>query len=218
MDPYRTEEEQIEAFKTWWRENGLAVMLGAVIGIGGLFGWNAWQTYEREQAAAASMTYDQLLPLLQAARYPEFDAAVQKLQNEYDRTPYATLGALMAAKAAVKRGNHESAQHFLQWAVTNAEQPEIAITAKLQLARLHLSANRPDEAAKLLNEQYPSAFLATVEDLKGDLHMLRGETEAARTAYQKALAAEVGSQLRQMIQIKLEQIAENAAAAGHPNA
>jgi predicted negative regulator of RcsB-dependent stress response len=217
MDPYRTEEEQIEAFKQWWRDNGLAVMLGAVIGIGGLFGWNSWQLYQQKQAEEASTAYDQLSPLLQSERYPEFDATVQKLQNEYEGTPYAGLAALLAAKAAVKRDNTESAQQFLQWAVQHADQPEVIITAKLRLARLHLSANRPDEATKILNEQYPQAFLAAVEDLRGDLHMLRGETEAARAAYQKALSAETGTQLRQMIQIKLDQILERNAEAGQPN-
>ena len=38
MNDYATEEQQVEAIKSWWQENGKAVVLGAVIGLGGLWG------------------------------------------------------------------------------------------------------------------------------------------------------------------------------------
>ena len=37
MELYDTEEQQVEAIKDWWKENGKAVIFGAVIGLGGLF-------------------------------------------------------------------------------------------------------------------------------------------------------------------------------------
>ncbi|PAR85254.1 YfgM family protein, partial [Vibrio cholerae] len=43
MELYDTEEQQVEAIKDWWKENGKAVIFGAVIGLGGLFGWRYYQ-------------------------------------------------------------------------------------------------------------------------------------------------------------------------------
>ncbi len=35
MELYDTEEEQVQAIKEWWKENGKAVIIGAVLGLGG---------------------------------------------------------------------------------------------------------------------------------------------------------------------------------------
>ncbi|MGU3844696.1 YfgM family protein, partial [Vibrio diabolicus] len=43
MELYDTEEQQVEAIKDWWKENGKAVIIGAVVGLGGLFGWRYYQ-------------------------------------------------------------------------------------------------------------------------------------------------------------------------------
>ena len=44
----RTEEEQIEAFKNWWAENGLKTILGIFLIFGGYVGW---QSYESKVAS-----------------------------------------------------------------------------------------------------------------------------------------------------------------------
>ena len=39
MDVYKTEEEQVEAIKKWWNENGKSIIVGIVVGITAIFGW-----------------------------------------------------------------------------------------------------------------------------------------------------------------------------------
>jgi len=41
MERFETEEQQIEAIKRFWKENGLIIGLGVVLGFGGLWGWRA---------------------------------------------------------------------------------------------------------------------------------------------------------------------------------
>jgi predicted negative regulator of RcsB-dependent stress response len=48
-----TEEEQIEALKRWWEENGKQTLLGIALIVGGYFGWQAWTDHGVEQASAA---------------------------------------------------------------------------------------------------------------------------------------------------------------------
>jgi predicted negative regulator of RcsB-dependent stress response len=40
VEIYDTEEEQVEALKRWWKENGQATLAGLVLGIIVILGWN----------------------------------------------------------------------------------------------------------------------------------------------------------------------------------
>ena len=42
MDIYSTEEQQAEAIKRFFRENGISLALGVIVGLGGLYGWKAY--------------------------------------------------------------------------------------------------------------------------------------------------------------------------------
>ena len=61
MDVYKTEEEQVEAIKKWWSENGKSIIAGIIIGIAAIFGWRGYENHTAMQAKAASMLYEQLL-------------------------------------------------------------------------------------------------------------------------------------------------------------
>ena len=36
---YSTDDEKVEAIKTWWKQNGLSILAGALIGLGGIAAW-----------------------------------------------------------------------------------------------------------------------------------------------------------------------------------
>ena len=38
MSSYLSEEEQVEALKKWWKDNGTSVIAGVVLGFGIIFG------------------------------------------------------------------------------------------------------------------------------------------------------------------------------------
>lgn len=60
MEIHRTEEETVEHLKQWLKENGLAIVLGVVIGLSGIVGVRYWFTYHRTQAEGASLVYEKL--------------------------------------------------------------------------------------------------------------------------------------------------------------
>ena len=60
MEIYTTEEEQVEALKKWWRENGKAVIAGFIIGFGAIFGWREWQAHVTEEAQKASRQFQEM--------------------------------------------------------------------------------------------------------------------------------------------------------------
>ena len=61
MDVYNTEEEQVEAIKKWWNENGKSIIAGIIIGVIAIFGWRSYENHTAMQAKAASILYEQLL-------------------------------------------------------------------------------------------------------------------------------------------------------------
>lgn len=209
MNMHHSEEEQIESLKKWWKENGPSVLFGVVIGLGALFGWNAWQDHQVRQASEASALYSDLLIKMEAAQPAEqYNPLIETLRAEYDGTTYASLAALAAAKFAIEQNDVDAAIEHLEWAIRNAQQPEIAITAKLRLGRLLLAHGKFDKTESFLREEYPEAYTAAVEELRGDLMVAKGNPETARQAYERALtASEIAPYTRQLIQSKLDQLA-----------
>lgn len=45
-----TEEEQLAQIKDWWQRNGKPLVLGAVIALVLVFGWQFWQKHQINQA------------------------------------------------------------------------------------------------------------------------------------------------------------------------
>ncbi len=189
MDTYRTDEEQIEAVKQWWKENGLPIVTGLVIGLGGIFGWRGWQAWEQAQAEAAS---DIFQVMINSVRDKNADAAresAQQLLDEYASTIYAVQAAFTLAKLAVDDGDFAAARTQLEFAATHAPGGELRQLADLRLARVMLAENKLDEALALLTGRDFGAASASADELKGDILAMKGDQDGAQTAYRSALAA-----------------------------
>ncbi|HEX5056896.1 MAG TPA: tetratricopeptide repeat protein [Gammaproteobacteria bacterium] len=208
MSVQHSEEEQIENLKAWWKENGPSVLFGLFIGVAVLFGWNYWKDQKARQAAEASALYTQMLVKMDSNQpADQYTSTIETLRSKYDDTAYAALAALLAAKLAVDQNNIDGAVKDLEWVIGNADQPEIKITAKLRLARLFLSQGNFGQTEALLNENYPEAYTAVAEELRGDLQVAKGSPETARQAYERALSAsDIAPYTRQLIQNKLDQL------------
>jgi predicted negative regulator of RcsB-dependent stress response len=207
MEVYSSEQEQIEAIKKWWRENGMAIVVGVAVGFGGLYGWKEWQSYVNNRAEQASSLYSQIVVNLDNAQVQTVAKTTDELIEKYSATPYASLAALAAAKVAAVNGDSDTAKTRLQWVIDNAEQLELATLARVRMARLLLLEKDTEAAASLLEGvEYPDSYAARVAELKGDLYALRGDNELARNAYTSALTASVRAQNQEMIQIKLDAI------------
>ena len=102
MADHLSEEEQIEAFKRWWAENGLQTILGVVLIVGGYFGWQGWQQAQQEQAGQASELYMEMVNIIssQAAGEPlnvakrvAVETSAEQLKQDYAGSGYAQFAA-----------------------------------------------------------------------------------------------------------------------------
>ena len=89
MESYRTEEEQVEALRRWWQENGRSTIVAIILALGVGFGYQGWKNHVETSAEGASDLYQRMLQAFSApAVSPEQQQlAVQlaeQLKTEYD--------------------------------------------------------------------------------------------------------------------------------------
>jgi len=212
VDVYTTEEQQVEAIKKWWHENKWSVIGGVIIGVGALWGGRAWLDNQHRYAEAASARYQ--LMLEQVSQGKNEDAAQQGslLLGQFADTPYASLAALTMAKIKVEAGEPDAATAHLRWAQDNTKDEAVRHEARLRLAKLMLAQGKHDDALALLNGVDAGVYESTYEQLKGDVFVAKGQTAAARTAYERALAAALPEERgRKSLQMKLDDLGEPAA-------
>lgn len=204
-DLYDT-HEQGERVKSWLRENGSAIVMGLVLAFGLMFGfkqWQAWQVSERQQASAE---YQVMTTLIKAEN---MDAAVSNyevLKAEYPKSAYTSMAALMMAKARMFSGQIDLAANDLEFAMEHAQPAPVRVIARERLARLKFSQGEADAALKLLDAAPSSVgFESQFAEIRGDIHLSKGETEKAVGSYQQALdTLEEGVGNREVLKIKLE--------------
>jgi predicted negative regulator of RcsB-dependent stress response len=213
VDTYVTEDEQVEALKAWWKENGKAVIAGAIFGLLGLMGWRYWQGNVKIQAEQASTAFQQLLSQVADNKKEAAEQQAKQILDQYGKSPYAAFAALMLAKIAVDKNDLVQAKAYLQWALVHSTEPEIKGVARLRLVRLLLAEGNTDQAQAFLDEADNAASLPSYHELKGDLLLARGKREEARNAYLQALAlgGTTGGQ-SSVLQMKLDELGESSLA------
>lgn len=205
------EEEQVEALKKWWSENGKSTLAGLGIGLAAVLGWSSWQTWDRSQAELASERYGQLVVVAASDRHEETLSGAAALADEFPDTAYASFAALIAARAAVQAGDTGTARQHLQWVVDHAAFPELVPVARLRLAGLMLEARDYDGAMAELARIESPQFQGRASELQGDVHNARGNSAAAREAWQTVLAgAELSPSTRLRVRMKLDDLGEYA--------
>ena len=61
MESYQTEEEQVEALRRWWSENGRYTIVAIILALGLGFGYQGLKDYNQGKAEGASEMYQRML-------------------------------------------------------------------------------------------------------------------------------------------------------------
>lgn len=199
------DEAQVEQLRRWWRENWMALAGGLVLGLAGIFGWEAWQTSRDAKAEQASHIYEDL-KRLSADRHDQATALADQLAEDYAGTPYAAQAALRVAGRSAERGEWDAARAKLEWVVRNSGDAGLQKVARLRLARVLWQQGRPDEALAQLEIGEGDAFASLYLELRGDIQLAKGDPAAARSAYEKAMQLGPAATSREGLQRKLDDL------------
>ena len=210
-----TDDDQLAELKDWWQRNGKPLVTGGLLALVVVFGLQAWHKYQGNQSQGASILYQQLLETTLTPDGKPDPAQVAdlagKLKSEFGGSAYAQYGSLFVAKVAVDTGKLDDAASELKAITDKPVNPTLGEIARQRLAQVLAAQNKTDDALKLLDGDADKAFLATREELKGDLLVQLGRTDEANAAYQKAKAALSDEAAVGGLQIKLDDLAKGDA-------
>ena len=198
MSEHLHDEEQVEALKRWWTENGKSTILAVVLAVGGTFGWQQYQGWDAGRDADASEAYSMMLLQLDSQNpmaQTQAIALANELKNNYESSSYARFAAMTLAAQAVEAQDFDTAEAELRWALQHGDnQSEMGQLIQLRLARVLAAKGENDAALAILNagsNAYPAAFSIAI----GDIHLAAERESEALTAYLKArdFAAPLGT-------------------------
>ena len=204
MELYDSEEQQVEAIKDWWKENGKAVIFGAVIGLGGLFGWRYYQDSVVEAREAASESYTSVISALDT-KGVDAQSDIQAFIDANKGAEYSVLAAMQLAKAQVQSGDIAAALEQLEWAKSATKDAALAPLLTYRVARIKAEQGEFDAALTDLEAMTDESWKGRVAELRGDISLRKGDTNAAYSAYSEAQQAADASQT---LQIKLDDLAK----------
>ena len=206
MDVYKTEDEQVEAIKKWWSENGKSLIIGVVIGVTSIFGWRAYETHNVTQAKAASILYEQLLLASRENDTENIRTLSDDIIRNYNSSTYAIFSKLMLAKLESESNNFENAEKHLQ-SILDDKNSDFEHVVTMRLVRVMIANNKLDKAKKLIAGVEPGQFKSHYEELRGDILVKQGNFEEAARAYQNALIDSLNTEDSQSIlQMKLDDL------------
>ncbi|WP_159566909.1 YfgM family protein [Budvicia diplopodorum] len=200
MEIYNNEDEQLDAVRSFFRENGKAIVVGVVLGIGALFGWRYWQSHQKQEAANTSMYFDQAM--VHRDNTSNLDAFIKANENTY-----GIFAALKLAQESVDKGDFAKAKQQLLWAQGHTKDDNLLPTISLRLARVQLQEKQFDDALKTLDTVQKGGWFAQAQAIRGDVLAEKGDTKGAREAYSQASESDPSPVLKELLRIKLNNLA-----------
>ena len=207
MEVYETDDERVEAIKKWWKENGMSLVSGLVIGISALAGWNLWTDHKQGISDQASMVYTRMMASIAQGKPDQTQTSAGELVTNFSDSPYAIHAALAMAKVKVEQGEVVAATSQLRWALDHASQAAMQHIARLRLTRVLVAQEKHDAAMAELAGIDAGSFKAMYEELRGDILLGQGKNREAHEAFRSALnILEPTSRNRMLLQMKIDSI------------
>ena len=198
------EQEQLDELKHFWSKYGNLISGILVLVMVCLAGWNGYQYWQRSQAAQAAVMFDEMNKSLAGGDVTKAERTFNDMRERYARATYTQQAGLALAKMAADAGNADVAKAALQWVADKSSDDGYAAIAQLRLANVLLDAKQLPEALKALDAVKGETFAGLVADRRGDILLLQGQREQAKTAYLSAYKAfDDRSQYRNLVRVKL---------------
>lgn len=217
VDEYLDEREQAEQLKQWFKENWLWMAAGIGLGLGGLYGWQGWNAYLDGKSQDAGQRFVAMLQAFDAADQAQGRELAAEITSKYASTPYADQAVLVLARVDAEAGQLDDAAARLRQVMEQSKDAELALVARLRLARVQLAQGKQDAALATLDGAATPAVEAAVAELRGDALLAKGDQTAALIAYRQAMAAgtaDAGTGLvdAELLQLKIDELSAAGAA------
>jgi predicted negative regulator of RcsB-dependent stress response len=200
--------EQSERVQQWLRQNGLSILVGIIMGLVAIFGWQQWRNHQATNQMEAATLYQQLQNALASGNGVQVDQLVMQLQKDYASSTYAVFAASERAQRQVEAGELDKALASLQWARDHVDGGPLKPLVELRVAKVQLAAGKAADALATLDAGTGKGYEALRQELRGDALVKLDRADDARKAYRAAMAA-MGADAPQRgaLQLKLDDLA-----------
>jgi predicted negative regulator of RcsB-dependent stress response len=192
LDDYLSEQEQWEAVKKWLRENGAWIVAGIAVGALAIGGWQWRNAHIDKVNGEASAKYEQMLQAFGRNDQSGGMALLGELERDYSSTPYLDQGRLAAARVYVESNQLDKAAKELEAVTQHSKDKQLALIARIRLARVQIAQQKPDDALATLNGVDPGAFGPRFHEVRGDADLAKGDKSGALAEYRAARSMDMG--------------------------
>jgi len=200
--------EQGERVQQWLRKNGVSILVGIVLGLVLIFGWQQWKSHRAGHEQAAAGEYAALQLAVTQNKTTEIDVRTEGLLKDYSDTAWSVFAAGERAQRNLLAGQLDKVGGDLEWAKAHAKDETLKSLVELRLAQLKYAQGKAEEAIATLDAIQGKSFAAIAQELRGDALVKLGRHDDARKAYQAAIAAMGDSApQRGVVQTKLDDLA-----------
>ena len=217
MAEHHFEQEEVERIKAWWQRYGNLASLILIMVLLGIAAVRAWAWYQDKQAREAAEIYDRAVMAANKADLALLKQESGSLFEQYPKTTYAPLAAMLSAKQHAQASDLKTAGTLLQSVIDRQNNEGFQVIARLRLATVLLDEGKAEEALKVLDAVNISqggaleAFALAHLDRKGDVLMALGRTDEALKSWDEAIVkASEEPAWKQLIQIKRDHAATSS--------
>ncbi len=206
--------EQSERARQWLQKNGSSIVIGILLGLAVLLGWQRWQQSGVNHRAEALVKFDDLQAAVDKDDKELAGKLVEDLRKNYADTAHAALGSLELAEMQLKAGQVPEAESSLRFVAENAQADSLRAIASMRLARVLLARGEAQLALDALKPVAADDYVAERNEVRGDALVALGKQDDALKAYNDALAAmDVAAQARRMLEAKRDDLLAGSAPA-----
>ncbi len=206
MSEQYDEHEQSERVKQWLLKNGSNILTFILLIVAAVSTWHWWQGKQTKDNHEAASQYQVFISAIEKPDLAKATVLGTAFIKNYTKSDYAFFASLRLAKMYLGQGKVDLAMSTLENAKSVAHNPQQIELLAIRKVQVSLSQAKYEQAAKQLNALKPQYYIATFDELQGDLAMAKNQTAQAAKFYQSALTKlDAAASSRLLIEMKLSE-------------
>ena len=199
------EQEQLDQIKSFWNQWGNLITGVITLALVCLAAWNGWNYWQQRQAAQAAVLFDTFENASKQADLTLMARSLADLQDQFPRVTLTAQASLLAAKTYFDKDKPADADKPLEWVVEHASDQAYVGMARLRLSALAIERKDTAKARTWIEgKTVPPGFQALFDDRLGDIALIEGKHDEAKTHFSSAYKAmDESAEYRRLIEVKL---------------